>query len=99
MPTIILQTVPPERSGQSAAINMILRTAGSAIGVQLAATLVTMSIEPTGAPSDRGYTAAFALATTAGIVALVLALRIPRKLGPAPEGPLARLAVSPSTPA
>ena len=25
MPTIILQTVPPERSGQSAAINMILR--------------------------------------------------------------------------
>ena len=99
MPTIILQTVPPERSGQSAAINMILRTAGSAIGIQLAATLITMSVGPAGAPSDRGYTAAFALATSAGIVALILALRIPRKLGPAPEALHARLAVSPSTPA
>ena len=58
-----------------------------------------MSVGPAGAPSDRGYTAAFALATSAGIVALILALRIPRKLGPAPEALHARLAVSPSTPA
>jgi MFS family permease len=97
MPTIILQAVPPERSGQSAAINMILRTAGSAIGIQLAATLVTMSVGPGGEPSDGGYTAAFALATGAGIVALVLALRIPRRVGAESESPVARLAVSPST--
>jgi len=98
MPTIILQAVPPERSGQSAAINMILRTAGSAIGVQLAATLITMSAGSAGAPTDRGYTTAFALATSAGIVALILALRIPRRLGSAPETSTGRLAVSPSTP-
>ena len=66
MPTIILQTVPPERSGQSAAINMILRMVGSAVGVQLAATIVTVSIGPAGAPTNRGYTVAFALATAAG---------------------------------
>ena len=99
MPAIILQAVPTQQSGQSAAINMILRTAGSAIGIQLAATLITTSIGPTGTPSDVGYTAAFAVATRAGIVALILALRIPRKLGPAPEALHARLAVSPSTPA
>src|SRR5262249_13175554 len=35
MPTIILQSVPPEQSGEASGINMILRTTGSAIGVQL----------------------------------------------------------------
>jgi len=98
MPTIILQAVPPERSGQSAGINMILRTAGSAIGIQLAATLITVSVRSAGAPTDRGYTTAFALATSAGVVALVIALRIPRRLGPAPETSAGLLAVSSSTP-
>jgi MFS family permease len=83
MPTIILQSVPPERSGQSSAINMIIRTTGSAVGVQLAATLITASIAANGAPTDRGYTAAFALATAAGVVALAIAMVIPRRLAPA----------------
>jgi MFS family permease len=91
MPTIILQTVPPEKSGQSSGINMIIRTTGSAIGVQLAAMLITTSIGSSGAPSDAGYTAAFALATGAGVVALALALAIPRRLEPAVEPGLARL--------
>jgi MFS family permease len=83
MPAIILQSVPTQQSGQSAAINMILRTAGSALGIQLAATLITMSIGPTGMPSDLGYTAAFAVAAAAGVVALILALRIPSRREPA----------------
>jgi len=95
MPTIVLQSVPPTRSGQSAAINMIVRTVGSAIGIQLAATIVTASAGPTGIPSDRGYTAAFALETAGGIAALLFALAIPRRLGAvreqAPAGTLSGL--------
>jgi MFS family permease len=79
MPTIILQAVPPSQSGQSAAINIIIRMVGSAIGVQLAATIVTASIGVGGAPTDRGYTTAFALATAAGCAALIASLAIPRE--------------------
>ena len=79
MPTIILQAVPSSQSGQSAAINIIVRMVGSAIGVQLAATIVTASIGAAGAPTDRGYTTAFALATVAGCAALLASLAIPRE--------------------
>jgi len=73
---------------------MIIRTTGSAIGVQLAAMLITMSVGPSGTPTEAGYTAAFALATGAGVVALALALLIPRQLTPAAEPTPARLAPS-----
>ena len=96
MPTIILQGVSPEHSGQSTAINMILRTAGSAIGIQLAATVITMSVGASGAPTDRGYTAAFALATSAGLVALFISLRIPREI--AQPSPPNLLAINPPAP-
>jgi MFS family permease len=79
LPTIILQNVPPGQSGESSAINQILRTAGSAIGIQVAATLVTISIGAGGNPTDHGYTAAFALCGCAGVVALAFLLVIPRR--------------------
>jgi MFS family permease len=96
MPTIILQSVPPEQSGQSSAINMILRATGSALGVQLAATLITMSIGESGAPTDAGYTAAFGLSVGAGVVALLIALAIPRRLAPAVAPRRVRLEATPS---
>jgi hypothetical protein len=86
MPTIVLQSVPPERSGQSSAINLIARTVGSAIGIQLAATFVTASVGASGVPTGGGYTAAFALAAAGGVVALLFALVIPKHAAPAAAG-------------
>jgi MFS family permease len=99
MPTIILQAVPPELSGQSAAINMIVRTVGSALGVQLAATIVTASVGAGGNPTDRGYTTAFLVEAGAGVVALLFALAIPRQR-PAAElrTPAAAFAEAPAVP-
>ena len=99
MPTIILQAVPPELSGQSAAINMIVRTVGSAIGVQLAATIVTASAGPSGIPTNRGYTTAFLVESAAGVVALLFALAIPRQR-PAAErrAPAGAFAEAPAVP-
>jgi MFS family permease len=85
MPTIILQAVPSSQSGQSAAINIIIRMIGSAIGVQLAATIVTASIGAAGTPTERGYTTAFAIATAAGCAALFASLAIPRESPAVPE--------------
>jgi len=97
MPTIVLQSVPADKSGQSSGINMIIRTTGSAVGVQLAAMLITMSVGRSGMPTEAGYTAAFALATGAGVAALALALAIPRQLTPAAEPAPVRLAPSAGT--
>ena len=58
---------------------------GSAIGVQLAATIVTASIGAGGSPTDRGYTTAFALATAAGCAALIASLASPRETPAARE--------------
>ena len=85
MPTIILQGVPQSQSGQSTAINTIVRMVGSAVGVQLAATVVTASIVAGGPPTDRGYTIAFALSAAAGVAALALSLAIPRAMPAGPE--------------
>jgi EmrB/QacA subfamily drug resistance transporter len=78
IPTIVLQSVSPERSGQSSAINVVIRSAGSAIGIQLAATIITTSETSFGIPTDHGYTTAFALATIISIVAFLSSLAIPR---------------------
>jgi MFS family permease len=78
MPTIVLQSVPPEQSGQSSAINLVLRNAGTAVGIQLAATILTASLTSAGVPTDRGYTAAFGVATIGCLIAFVLSLKIPR---------------------
>jgi MFS family permease len=95
MPTIILQSVPRDQSGQSSAINMILRTTGSAIGVQMAAALITSSISG-GLPSEAGYTAAFGLSVGAGIVALAIALAIPRRSALTAEPARVRLEPAPT---
>jgi MFS family permease len=77
MPLIVLDAVPAERSAQSTSINMVLRNAGSSIGVQLAATLITASIVVSGHPTDAGYTHAFTLEAAASFAAFLLALAIP----------------------
>jgi MFS family permease len=80
MPLIILQSVPPELSGQSTSANVILRTAGSSLGVQLAATLVSLTVVR-GVPSERGYVHAFVLEASAAFAALLVALAIPAVAG------------------
>ena len=75
---MILLAVPAEHSGRSTSINMIIRTIGSAAGIQ-PATLITMSTGSRANPSDRGYTTAFAIAPGAGLLSLLAACGIPRR--------------------
>lgn len=79
MPTLILEAVPPEKSGQSTAVNMTIRNIGASIGIQVAATLVTSSVGRSGQPSARGYVHAFELMATIGLVSAVVAFAIPRR--------------------
>jgi MFS family permease len=79
MPTLILEAVPPEKSGQSTAVNTTIRNVGTSVGIQVAATLITSSVGRSGQPSERGYVHAFELLATVGLVSAIVAFAIPRR--------------------
>jgi hypothetical protein len=81
MPILVLNAVSQDRSGQSTAVNFTIRYVGSALGVQIAATMISASAGPSGVPGENGYTYAFAFQAAAAAAAFVVALALPRAPG------------------
>jgi MFS family permease len=77
MPLLILENVPADRRAQSTAINAIVRTIGSSIGTQLAATVVALQITA-GELHEKGFEHAFLLQAAGLGVATLVALSLPR---------------------
>jgi EmrB/QacA subfamily drug resistance transporter len=79
MPTLIVDAVPPSMTGQATGVNALIRSLGSSIGSQVAATLLAGSITAgTLLPADSAFTDAFAIGAVAALVAGGAALLIPR---------------------
>jgi MFS family permease len=70
MPTLILREVPSTRSGQATAANIIFRSIGTSLGVQVPAAIVASTAHH-GIPTEGGFVAALAL-LTAGCLAAAL---------------------------
>jgi MFS family permease len=73
---LIARAVPQAQTGEANAVGVIVRTAGSAVGAQLAATII--SVGAPSSPSAHAYVAAFGAAAVAMALALAAALLIPR---------------------
>ena len=59
-------------TGVASAINTIMRTVGAALGAQVAATIISANVIPgTAVPGETGFTIAFAIGTSAVLLALV----------------------------
>ena len=59
-------------TGVASAINTIMRTAGAALGAQVAATIISANVIPgTAVPSETGFTVAFTIGTITVLAALV----------------------------
>lgn len=88
---LVLAAVPAHQTGAAAGVNNVARTLGGAVGTQASAALLAVSVVGLGgAPTDAGYTWAFAVGL--GALAAVLAL------GPLlPGGPERAVAGAPST--
>jgi MFS family permease len=79
-PLLILGSVPPELRGQSAAMNLVLRSIGSSLGLQIAGTFIAAStIGATGLPAEIGFTRSFAIDAVIACTALLIALAIPTR--------------------
>ena len=70
MPKLIADAVAPTETGVAAGMNTVVRTVGSAIGAQVAITLLAaQTIAGTAIPAESGFTTSLWLATGASVVA------------------------------
>jgi EmrB/QacA subfamily drug resistance transporter len=71
---LVVSAIDPRQTGEATGINTIMRTIGGSLGTQLAATVIAA------VPGEDGYTAAFAMAAGAMVLATLAALAYPRLL-------------------
>lgn len=81
MPKLIADAVEPTETGVATGMNTVVRTVGSAIGAQVAVTLLAaQTLAGTAIPAESGFTTSLWLAAGASAVAAVMALAIsPRR--------------------
>ncbi|MEZ5099662.1 MAG: MFS transporter [Thermoleophilia bacterium] len=83
MPRVITDAVEIEQTGVATGINSVMRTVGQVIGGQVvAAILAGTLLAGTEVPAESGFVAAFWASTGATLVALVVALGLPRHRAP-----------------
>ena len=88
MANLIVEAVPPARTGVATGMNTIMRTVGGSLGGQVAAAIVAGHIVvASGLPDESGFTLGFLVAAAGMGLAFVAALTIPmRGRVPAPTG-------------
>jgi EmrB/QacA subfamily drug resistance transporter len=78
MANLVVAAVRQDQTGVATAINTIARSAGGAVGGQLAAALLAAHLLRGGDPAESGYTNAFAMSVVAGVIALAACALVPR---------------------
>lgn len=80
MANLVVEAVPPDVTGVASAINAIMRTIGGAVGAQVAAAIVSASLD-NGAryPAESGFTGAFTMSAVGSLVALLVCFAIPSR--------------------
>jgi MFS family permease len=77
---LVVEAVPAEQTGVSAAINTVMRTVGGSLGATLGGTVLTWSVDGSGFPSPRSYTIAMLVFAASLFGALLCAVRVPPRL-------------------
>ncbi len=79
MANLIVAAVPQSEVGIATGINTVMRTVGGSFGAAAATAILAASeLEGTILPTEGAYTAAFAFASVAGILALAASRLVPR---------------------
>ncbi|QEC49189.1 MFS transporter [Baekduia soli] len=79
MPNLIVDAVPPHRTGEATGLNAVVRSIGGSLGSQVTAAILAGSVlASTRLPSDSGYTDAFVISGVVALLAAGLAVIIPR---------------------
>ena len=77
MTSLIVQAVPASQTGVASGMNANIRTIGGALGSTIMAAIVTSSLEPSGLPTESGYTDGYLVLAIFAFGAVVAGLILP----------------------
>ncbi len=77
MANLIVAAVRPDQTAVASGMNTIVRTIGSAIGAELAASVLSANLLPNGYPDRHGYTVVFVLCAVILAVGVALSMLVP----------------------
>ena len=78
----VVSAVPAEQTGVATGMNANIRTIGGSIGAAVMASIVTAKLEPSGLPTESGYTTGFAIMAAVLLVAALAGALIPSQRRP-----------------
>ena len=76
-PNLIITAVSDRETGEATGVNTIMRNVGSAIGAQIAGSLIATHVLASGLPQNAGFEIAFLISAGGAIVAALFVLLIP----------------------
>ncbi len=86
IPNLIVSAVSDRETGEATGVNTIMRNIGSAVGAQVAGSIIAAHVLASGLPEGAGFEIAFLISAAGAIVAAGSVLLIPgRSTQPAPE--------------
>ena len=77
IPNLIVTAVSDRETGEATGVNTIMRNIGSAIGAQIAGSLIATHVLASGLPENAGFEIAFLISAAGAIVAALSVLLIP----------------------
>jgi EmrB/QacA subfamily drug resistance transporter len=77
IPNLIVTAVSDRETGEATGVNTIMRNIGSAVGAQIAGTIIATHVLGNGLPEGAGFEIAFLISAAGAIVAALAVLLIP----------------------
>jgi hypothetical protein len=77
IPNLIVNAVSARETGEATGVNTIVRNTGSAIGAQIAGSLIATHVLANGLPENSGFEIAFLISAAGAIIAALSVLLIP----------------------
>ena len=87
IPNLIVSAVDEHQTGEATGVNTVMRNIGSAVGAQVAGTIIATHVLASGLPTNAAFTIAFLIGAIGAVVAALSVLLIPgrRSQQPAAE--------------
>jgi EmrB/QacA subfamily drug resistance transporter len=83
IPNLIVGAVDAHETGEATGTNTVMRNIGSAVGAQVAGTIIASHVLASGLPDNAGFTIAFAISAGGAVVAALSVLLIPSRVSEA----------------
>ena len=94
LPNLIVVAVDGNQTGEATGTNTVMRNIGSAIGAQVAGSIIATHVLANGLPDDAGFELAFLVSAIGAAVAALSVLLIPGRVRRAATGRHAEPAAS-----